>query len=308
MKKLLPWYNLKEIQKKLLNCPTNFWNAWLVFPALLRSYLSRLHFRKDVSLYILRLYKKCRWNPPTNCSWPSLLIRPRLHCYWTWMRYTGLQNSDSSKGQIININLPPVAKVYFISCKDFVVVWEKFWNDNYLFEVGPLQHFMQLRELSQAGRKAFVGRMRTAGHMLGRLALLYSSTQRMANCNTLAWVSLIGTNRLHVYGRFALTMWLVGYIFALNAFSCLHYFACFSSVTCFCEGSVSFSFSSTIFRLSFLSSCYDLFPWPCFRATLIFLCVYSWLMLPLCALESYAWIKAINCTGLTFIFPDHSVS
>jgi len=28
---------LKEIQKKLLNCPTNFWNAWLVFPALLRS-------------------------------------------------------------------------------------------------------------------------------------------------------------------------------------------------------------------------------------------------------------------------------
>jgi len=30
---------------------------------------------------------------------------------------SGLNKSDSSKGQIININFPPAAKVYFISLK-----------------------------------------------------------------------------------------------------------------------------------------------------------------------------------------------
>jgi len=44
-------------------------------------------------------------------------------------------------------------------CGDFVVVWKKFWNSNYLFEVELLQHFLQLRTLSRAARKAFAGRM-----------------------------------------------------------------------------------------------------------------------------------------------------
>jgi len=35
-------------------------------------------------------------------------------------------------------------------CGDFVVVWNKFWSDNYLFEVELLQHFLQLRKLSRA--------------------------------------------------------------------------------------------------------------------------------------------------------------
>jgi len=42
-------------------------------------------------------------------------------------------------------------------CGDFVVVWKKFWNSNYLFEVELLQYFLQLRKLSRAARKAFVG-------------------------------------------------------------------------------------------------------------------------------------------------------
>jgi len=41
-----------------------------------------------------------------------------------------------------------------VLCGDFVVAWKKFWN-NYLFEVKLLQHFLQLRKLSQAARKDF---------------------------------------------------------------------------------------------------------------------------------------------------------
>jgi len=42
-------------------------------------------------------------------------------------------------------------------CRDFVAVWKKFRNDNYLFEVDLLQHFLQMRELSWSARRAFVG-------------------------------------------------------------------------------------------------------------------------------------------------------
>ena len=34
-------------------------------------------------------------------------------------------------------------------CRDFIVVWKKLQNDNYLFEVELLQHFLQLRKLSR---------------------------------------------------------------------------------------------------------------------------------------------------------------
>jgi len=44
-------------------------------------------------------------------------------------------------------------------CRDFLVVWKKFWNSNYLFEVELLQHFLQVRKLSWAARKAFAGRV-----------------------------------------------------------------------------------------------------------------------------------------------------
>ena len=44
-------------------------------------------------------------------------------------------------------------------CVDFLAVWKKFWNSNYLFEVELLQHFLQLRKLSRAARKVFAGRM-----------------------------------------------------------------------------------------------------------------------------------------------------
>jgi len=38
-------------------------------------------------------------------------------------------------------------------CVDFVVVWKKFWNDNYFFEIELLQHFLRLCKLSRpAGR------------------------------------------------------------------------------------------------------------------------------------------------------------
>ena len=42
-------------------------------------------------------------------------------------------------------------------CRDFVVMWKKFWNNNYLFEVALLQHFLHLRKFSRAVRKAFTG-------------------------------------------------------------------------------------------------------------------------------------------------------
>ena len=37
-----------------------------------------------------------------------------------------------------------------IRCGDFIVVWKKFWNDNYILEVELLQNFLQLRKLSRA--------------------------------------------------------------------------------------------------------------------------------------------------------------
>jgi len=48
-------------------------------------------------------------------------------------------------------------------CGDFVVVWKKFWNHSYLFEVELLQHFLQLRKLAWSARKAFAGRIRLRG-------------------------------------------------------------------------------------------------------------------------------------------------
>jgi len=61
----------------------------------------------------------------------------------------GLHNSESPKGQ------RPQKSISF-RCRHFVEVWMKFWNDNYLFEVEFLQHFLQLRKFSRAARKAFV--------------------------------------------------------------------------------------------------------------------------------------------------------
>jgi len=68
----------------------------------------------------------------------------------------GLHNSESSKRQIINVNLLRAAKSISFRCRDFVVVWGKFWNDNYVFEVELFQHLLHLTKLSRATRKTFV--------------------------------------------------------------------------------------------------------------------------------------------------------
>jgi len=61
-------------------------------------------------------------------------------------------------------------------CGDFVVVWKKFWNDNYLFEVELFQHFLQLKNLLRATRKTFAGRM-LCGHALEQWFLTFSSSR-----------------------------------------------------------------------------------------------------------------------------------
>ena len=55
--------------------------------------------------------------------------------------------------------LVPPGYVYVSMCGDFIVVWKKFWKDNYLFEVELLQLFLQLRKPSRAAGEAFAGRM-----------------------------------------------------------------------------------------------------------------------------------------------------
>jgi len=40
-------------------------------------------------------------------------------------------------------------------CGDFVVARNKIGNNNYLFDVELLQHFLQLRKLARAARKSF---------------------------------------------------------------------------------------------------------------------------------------------------------
>jgi len=75
-----------------------------------------------------------------------------------WFK-SGLHNSESSKGKMININLLRAAKV------SFIVLWKKFWNDSYLFEVKLLQHFLQMRKL------LWVAKISSAGHMLCRPGL-----------------------------------------------------------------------------------------------------------------------------------------
>jgi len=58
-----------------------------------------------------------------------------------------LHKSESSESRIININLLRAASLLHF------VVGKKLWNDNYLFEVELLQHFLQFRKLSRAARE-----------------------------------------------------------------------------------------------------------------------------------------------------------
>ena len=101
---------------------------------------------------------------------PSLSLK-RHRCGSGYVK-AGLHNSESWKVQIININLPQAHKSLISFWYGyFIVAWNKIWNDNYLFEVELLQHFLQLRKLALAARKAFAGRMLPAGRMLCRSAL-----------------------------------------------------------------------------------------------------------------------------------------
>ena len=70
------------------------------------------------------------------------------------LQSTGLHNSESWKGQIININFPRATNIYFISMWRFIVVWKKFWKENCLFDVELSQHFLQLRKPSRATSEA----------------------------------------------------------------------------------------------------------------------------------------------------------
>ena len=67
----------------------------------------------------------------------------------------GLHNSETSEGQIMNINLPRASKVYFISMWGFrCKIWKKY--SGYLFEVKLLQTLSTI-EKALAGRKKSFG-------------------------------------------------------------------------------------------------------------------------------------------------------
>jgi len=60
-------------------------------------------------------------------------------------------------------------KSVLFRCRDFIVVWTKFYNENFLFEVELLQHFLQLKKALADRKKAFTGRMQPAGRILSGL-------------------------------------------------------------------------------------------------------------------------------------------
>ena len=66
-----------------------------------------------------------------------------------WSR-PSLHNSNSSKGQVIKMNLQRAAKVYFISMWRFRCNMEEIIERQLLFEVELSQHFLQLRKVSRA--------------------------------------------------------------------------------------------------------------------------------------------------------------
>ena len=84
----------------------------------------------------------------------SLLLDSKgMFCHSSFSLTTsGLHNSESSKGKISTLICRGPQMSISFRCGDFIVVWNKFWNSNYLFEVEFLQHFLQLRNLSRAGR------------------------------------------------------------------------------------------------------------------------------------------------------------
>ena len=108
--------------------------------------------KNDWSIFLFRwnffydLFSVLFWNKYYFCMNRLVTCKPRLH------------HSESSKDQIIHINLPRAAKVCFISMWKFCCSMEGTLERQYLFKVELLQHFLQLRKLSRAARKAFVDR------------------------------------------------------------------------------------------------------------------------------------------------------
>ena len=66
-----------------------------------------------------------------------------------------LHNSESSKGQIININLPRAAKIYFISVWRFRCSMEEIRKGKLIIWSRAFATFLQFRKLSRATRKSF---------------------------------------------------------------------------------------------------------------------------------------------------------
>jgi len=82
------------------------------------------------------------------------------HCFMLCVdAYTSvLHNSENSKGQIININLPWAAKFYLFRCRDFVVVLKKFF-ERQLFTGGrAFAKFSTIEKTLATARKAFADR------------------------------------------------------------------------------------------------------------------------------------------------------
>jgi len=94
-------------------------------------------------------------------------------CFFNYLQFkAGLCTTQkASRAKLSNIFYRGPQKSILFRRRDFVIPRKKFWNDNYIFEVEVLQHFVQLRKLSLAVRKSFTGHMRPAGSILYKPAL-----------------------------------------------------------------------------------------------------------------------------------------
>jgi len=70
---------------------------------------------------------------------------------------TGLHNSESSKGQVININLPRAAKVYFISMCRFRCSMEDILEQQFLIRGRAFATFSTIEKALAGRKKSFRG-------------------------------------------------------------------------------------------------------------------------------------------------------
>ena len=95
----------------------------------------------------------------------------------------GLHNLESSKGQIININLPWAAKFYLFQCRDFVVVLKKFFERQLLTGGRAFAKFSTIEKTLATTREAFADRR--AARWPYVMQAWYTSTPK----SRIVWVS-----------------------------------------------------------------------------------------------------------------------